>query len=89
MDTKVFFAKINEAKEKNKSLKQFLASYNVYIQKIMLSKVDPYIEKQNKNYSAIHEKMAKKSTVFDRLKENSTQLSLNNEIKNYIADHQA
>ena len=48
----------------------------------MLSKVDPYIEKQNKNYSAIHEKMAKKSTVFDRLKENSTQMGSTSPSKN-------
>lgn len=57
LDPKTFLATTNESKERNQSLKQFLKTYNVYIHKILLTKTDPFIEKQNRQYTLIHEKM--------------------------------
>ena len=57
LDAKTFLATTNESKERNQSLKEFLTTYNVYIHKILLAKTDPFIDKQNRQYMLIHEKM--------------------------------
>ena len=45
------------------TLSQFLKTYNHYVNKLLLAKVDPFIEKQNKNYLRVLD-LAKISNVF-------------------------
>ena len=41
---------MTEEKVRKSSTKDFLKTYNYYVNKLLLAKVDPFIEKQNRNY---------------------------------------
>lgn len=41
---------MTEEKVKLQSLKSFLKTYNFYVSKLMTARVDPFIEKQNRQY---------------------------------------
>ena len=53
-------------KVRSQSLSQFLKTYNFYVNKLLLAKVDPFIEKQNKNYLKQFD-LDQMSNVFNRL----------------------
>lgn len=56
-------------KMKKVNLREFLARYNYYINKLLITKSDPYIEKQNKCYlkRLDFDKLDSLKNVFTRL----------------------
>ena len=71
MKTQMFL--MTDEKVRMQSLTQFLRQYNYYVNKLLLARVDPFIEKKSKQYlqQLDFNKLDKVSNVFNRLTEDA------------------